>query len=633
MKTPTRSRWTFFAALAVLLLAAYVRIHGLNAQGLWGDEGWSIWLARGDTVRDLTLTMVADHHGPVYSILLRAWALVACDSVLALRMITVLFSLTSIALLYRLGRELLTPAAGVGAALAFTLMDKQVVLTQEVRDYPMIFLTMIVIALFYARWRRDPGHGHAFGFVAASIIGLYLQYYCYMVNIAILIHALITLRDRRRWRHFVALNALIALAFAPWLPIVVHQFVNTPVNSEVLNIHGMPLNRHTLKYLADESLGKPMALYGLLMLAGLIAPFFRRLPGALDRVRRERRISAALLAGSWLAVPLIITLGLHSRYPLLTDRNISVIMPAIALLVGFSFLVFERYGAVFLVTLVLVNNLTVTSSYYVKPPWREMAADVTPYTLSGEPVLLDVEGEHAAAWYHFSLDLPVDMHEILDLLPAEAEGVDRAVSLYDLRKRYGGDFVPRLQTLIADAPGLWLAYWGDEAKKHDVFDVLDSAGFVRTATLPYSHHGYPIYAYRYDRASTLQNVIARFGDSITLRRVVYPDSIAAGDDVRVLLWWSTDTAPQLDYSVSVFLLDADGVLRAQQDGYPAEGAAPTSAWTPGEFVFDAHTLTGHLAPGTYTVGIKLYTWWDNVILPTADGADYFAAGTVTVKPK
>ena len=51
----------------------------------------------------------------------------------------------------------------------------------------------------------------------------------------------------------------------------------------MLNIHGMPLNRHTIEYLTDESLGKPMALYGLLMLAGLIAPFFNRLPGALDR--------------------------------------------------------------------------------------------------------------------------------------------------------------------------------------------------------------------------------------------------------------------------------------------------------------------------------------------------------------
>ena len=85
--------------------------------------------------------------------------------------------------------------------------------------------------------------------------------------------------------------------------------------------------------------------------------------------------------------------------------------------------------------------------------------------------------------------------------------------------------------------------------------------------------------------------------------------------------------------MSVFLLDASGVLRAQHDSYPANGAAPTSTWTPGGFVFDPHTLTDHLAPGTYTVAVKLYTWWDDTILPTADGAEYAVVGTLTVKPK
>jgi hypothetical protein len=631
MNTRAKPNWIFTAMVAVLLLAAYLRIHDLNAQGMWGDEGWSIWLARGNTVRDLTMTMVADHHGPVYSVLLRAWELVAGETVLALRYITVLFSVTSIALIYKLGREMLNPAGGVGAALAFTLMDKHVVLTQEVRDYPIIFFTMIAIALFYVRWRREPGRGNAFGFVLSTVFGLYLHYYCYMLNIAILLHALITLRDRTRWRHFLALNALSALAFAPWLPVVVHQFVNTPVDSEVLNIHGMPLDRHTVDYLTTESLGKPIALYGLLMLTGLVAPAFNGLPGVMARVRRDRRISAALLAGLWVGVPLIITLSLHSRYPLLTDRNISVIMPAIALLVGFGFLVFERYGALFLVTLVIVNNLLTTSAYFDKPPWREMAAEVAPDTISGEPVLLDVEGEHAAAWYHFSLDLPVDMHEIINRLPAEAEGKDIAVSLYDLRKRYRGNFIPKLQSVIADTPGLWLVYWGDVEKKHDVFDVLADAGFVRTATLSYEHHGYPIYAYRYDRTSALENTIAAFGDSITLRRAVWPDSISAGDDLHVLLWWSTSDPVPFDYSVSVFLLDESGVLRAQHDSFPAKGDAPTSAWTPGDFVFDAHTLADDLAPGTYTVAVKLYTWWDGAILKTADGADYAVIGTVAVE--
>jgi mannosyltransferase len=280
--------WILPAMTGVLLLAAILRIHDLNAQGLWGDEGWSIWLARGDSVRDLTLTMVHDHHGPVYSSLLRAWFALVGETVVAQRMLAVLFSLGSITLLYRLGRALFSPAAGVGAALALTLMDKHVVLTQEVRDYPMVFFTMIAIAYCYVRWREQPRRGWGLGFVAATIAGLYLHYYCYMVNLAILAHALITLRDRAAWRHFLALNAAAAAAFAVWLPVVLHQFVITPVDSEVLNIHGMPFDRDTLDYLATESLGEPLALFGMLALVGWLGPLSTRLPGPMMRQPRDQ---------------------------------------------------------------------------------------------------------------------------------------------------------------------------------------------------------------------------------------------------------------------------------------------------------------------------------------------------------
>ena len=106
----------------------------------------------------------------------------------------------------------------------------------------------------------------------------------------------------------------------------------------------------------------------------------------------------------------------------------------------------------------------------------------------------------------------------------------------------------------------------------------------------------------------------------------------SGADASIQLWWHADTPPPVDYSVSVFLLDESGQLRAQHDGSPANGSAPTSQWTPDRFVFDGHSLAlpGSLAPGTYTVGVKLYTWWDGAVLPTTGGADYFTAGTITI---
>ncbi len=618
--------------VAILLLAAALRIHDLDAQGLWGDEGWSIWLARGDSLRDLTMTMVVDHHGPVFSALLRAWDVVAGWTVFALRYLTVLFSVASIALLYRLGCALFSPAAGVFAALAFTLMDKHVVLTQEVRDYPMVFFVMIGIAYFYARWLRRPQGGSAFGFVLLSVTGLYLHYYCYMVNLAILAHGLITLRGRDRWRHFLALNGLVALAFLPWVPVVIHQFINTPVDDAVLTIHGMPFNRATLEYLASESLGDPLALHGLLMLAGWLVPLAKRPPGPMGGTARDRRLSGTLLAALWFGLPVIITAALHSRYPLLTDRNISVIMPAIALLVGHGMTAFEKFGRAWVVALVVVNGLLVTSSFYVKPPWRQMANDIAARHVASEPVLVEVGGAHAALWYHLIQAIPeLSEDEIVALLPAE-EAQPVVVSLYDYRKRYRELFMPSVKAILDQTPGLWIAYWGSESINNDTLDLIEAEGFVRTGRLAYAHHGSPIYAFRYDRAAIQDEVIAAYGDGIALHKADLPARARPGDTVPVRLWWSASAPPAVDYSVSVFLLDSLGALQAQHDGYPASGAAPTSGWTPAALVFDGHSLVlpEHLPRGEYAVGVKLYTYWDGAILPT-DEDEYVIVGHLTVE--
>ncbi|MBN1681251.1 MAG: glycosyltransferase family 39 protein [Anaerolineae bacterium] len=638
MNTHTRTRpahrWPFYAMTLILVLAAYLRIHDLNAQGLWGDEGWSLWLARGDSARDVIMLMVDDHHGPEWQLMLRGWEALVGGSVVALRYLPVLFSVTSVALLYRLGRALFNPAAGVWAALAFTLMDKHVVLTQEVRHYAIVFFFMITIALFYVRWRERPTRANALGYVLFSVLGVYLHYYCTLVNLAIGLHALITLRDRQQWTRFIIHNTAIVAAFAPWLMVAIMQYIQTPVDDTVLTTLGWPFDRKTLDIMSVDMLGTPVALNGLLLLVGTVGPFFN-VPGPMRRIPRPRRMASTLLVALWFALPIVISVAFHKRYPLLTDRNIAFILPAAALLIGFGLTAFERFGRAWIIVLIVVNGLGTTSSFFLKPPWREMAADIAANYPAGEPVLLDVEGAHGALWYQLKLALPDENPDTI--LAKPVEHADKVVSLYDYRKRYGYFFLPNVKAWIDQTDGLWMPYWGDEFKKHDVIDLLALEGFVRTGTLTYHHHDSTIYAHRYDRLSSLETPLAVFSTpdksaAVELCKIALPDHAAPGANASIQLWWHADTPPPVDYSVSVFLLDESGQLRAQHDGFPANGSAPTSQWTPDRFIFDGHVLAlpGSLPPGTYTVGVKLYTWWDGVVLPTTGGADYVTAGTITI---
>ncbi|HEX3054464.1 MAG TPA: hypothetical protein VHP83_27665, partial [Aggregatilineaceae bacterium] len=94
-------------------------------------------------------------------------------------------------------------------------------------------------------------------------------------------------------------------------------------------------------------------------------------------------------------------------------------------------------------------------------------------------------------------------------------------------------------------------------------------------------------------------------------------------------------------TVSVFLMDengnplfgTNGGLLVQNDSYPMRGDSPTSGWTVGGYVFDAHPLRlpDALPAGTYRFGVKLYTYWDGAVLTAPDGSAYQVVGTLVVE--
>ncbi|MCL4394018.1 MAG: DUF2157 domain-containing protein, partial [Chloroflexi bacterium] len=84
----------------------------------------------------------------------------------------------------------------------------------------------------------------------------------------------------------------------------------------------------------------------------------------------------------------------------------------------------------------------------------------------------------------------------------------------------------------------------------------------------------------------------------------------AGDSLTVYLYWQALATPPSDYTGFVHLLDPSGVLRAQSDSTPRNGAYPTSIWAPDEIVGDPRTLTlpANAPPGEYRIEVGMYEW-------------------------
>ncbi len=89
---------------------------------------------------------------------------------------------------------------------------------------------------------------------------------------------------------------------------------------------------------------------------------------------------------------------------------------------------------------------------------------------------------------------------------------------------------------------------------------------------------------------------------------VEPTAVAAGEPIRVTLFWHAAEEMPKSYTVFVHLIDAENRIWAQQDSIPQGGARPTTGWLPGEYIADTYTLQvkPDTPPGEYWIEVGLY---------------------------
>ena len=141
--------------LLILLLAFALRVYHLDFQSIWWDEGHSIEMASAPLPQIATLPGM-DVHPPGYFIALHLWMDVAGTREFALRYLSVVASLLSVALLVRFARDMAAGEnRGVWAAYLCgglaALLPLYVAYAQEVRMYAVV--TCLALLAGYTQWR------------------------------------------------------------------------------------------------------------------------------------------------------------------------------------------------------------------------------------------------------------------------------------------------------------------------------------------------------------------------------------------------------------------------------------------------------------------------------------------------
>jgi hypothetical protein len=145
-------QWIIFFSLVGFGL----RLQQLDFQPLWGDEGWSFYLA-GQPLPDLFALTAIDIHPPLYYVLLKGWLFIAGIGAEEARFFSILAGVVLIPVLAVVGQRLFGARLGPIAAAITALMPMAIYYSQEVRMYGLVTLLGVISVYFLARLEQLDG--------------------------------------------------------------------------------------------------------------------------------------------------------------------------------------------------------------------------------------------------------------------------------------------------------------------------------------------------------------------------------------------------------------------------------------------------------------------------------------------
>jgi 4-amino-4-deoxy-L-arabinose transferase-like glycosyltransferase len=218
-----RGNWLL---LAVVLLAAALRLHDIDANDVWVDEANSILTAkqRWSVILDM---LKRDSSPPLYYFLLQPWMAIAGDGATALRLPSTLFSLLLVAFVYRVGVRECSRSAGLWAAFLVAISPSQIFYSQQTRMYTLLPLLALAAWWFLVSYLRDGKLRDFWLSILATAAALYTHNFAVYIP---LVHAVLVLGSgqfRRRFRMWALAAACLLIAYAPWIPTLHTQLGNS----------------------------------------------------------------------------------------------------------------------------------------------------------------------------------------------------------------------------------------------------------------------------------------------------------------------------------------------------------------------------------------------------------------------
>jgi mannosyltransferase len=443
------------ALLGIVLIGLLFRIYHLGTQSIWLDEAFSVALAK-MTLPQMVQAAAPDVHPPLYYFLLHYWIIVFGTSESAVRLLSVLFGVLAIPMIYVVGRQLFNKQVGLVAALILALSSFNIYYSQETRMYSLMVLLALLSMYFFWRFLQQSNLVSSVGYVLSTGLLVYTHYYGWFVVIAqnIYVVTLLLLSKHRayRLRDWAVLQAIVVALFVPWMVVLVNQILRREAAAALL----APPTTTILIYTFSSYSGAFASYYGkavllaLFLLLSVLSLFaYQKVRGAMDwkaplkalesyswEVRFQDPTTVYFLVVWLLAIILIPFVLSH-----FVSNPIYQAMYTIAASVAFYLLVARgilningRYTKLAVVGIIVVLSVANLQAYYssiTRPQAREAIGLIDANANSGDVVLVSPSYQ-SWVWNYYNNRTDVAV-KLLDSLGATPSNNSREIQTKEIQ--------------------------------------------------------------------------------------------------------------------------------------------------------------------------------------------------------
>ncbi|OGY08252.1 MAG: hypothetical protein A2782_00545 [Candidatus Blackburnbacteria bacterium RIFCSPHIGHO2_01_FULL_43_15b] len=175
-----QSLLTFLGITLAVIFSLTLGFFTLSFQSIRLDESQSLWMS-GKSLPILLKLTAEDVHVPLYGILLHFWIQIFGNNIILARILSLLFSLATIPVLYKVTREASTRTIATGTILLYSFSPFIVWYTTETRMYSLFTLVTTINHFYFLRFLRSDGKEGKLGYFLSSLFGFYTHYFFFLL--------------------------------------------------------------------------------------------------------------------------------------------------------------------------------------------------------------------------------------------------------------------------------------------------------------------------------------------------------------------------------------------------------------------------------------------------------------------